>query len=347
MNDITFNPGAIQDTVDVRDFQFGEEIGHASVPFDWNTGFDIENVLGFKLKIKDQGTSSSCGGQAWSYAGHVWDKIIDSENDEKSAFFIYAQTFVQGGGSAGRPNCDVVISQGWGSEVAAPSYINGIPRTESQYQRPQDITPEAKTGAAKDKAFAYANVSLDSDTIAQAIRDNNGCIMGIHGVNNGTWRSTYPLPPTTLSGAWSHWVYFGKAKLMNGKKYFGFANSWGTSVGDNGWQWISEDYINARPGGYPAIWSVWTIVAKSDPVVVALEHHFAHFLKQGDRNNEVQILQKALQIDGCFPSNVDTTTYFGTITANAVKKFQMKYGLNIDGKVGSRTNAKLNSLFDR
>lgn len=345
MNDITFNPGAIQDTPDVRDFHFGEEIGHSSAPFDWSIGYDVESVVG-TLSVKDQGSSSSCGGQAWSTYGEVWDKIIDNEVSEKSAKFVYAQTFVKGGGSAGRTNCDLVINKGWAPEALCLSYFNGMPGSEAFYESPQDITPIARTEALKDRAFAYANVSADIDTIAQAIRDNYGCILGVSGTNNGTWRTDNPQPPTTFTGAWQHWLYAGKARMHNGKKQIGILNSWGIETGDKGWQWLDEEYFTRRVMNLPCIWSTWTIVVKTEPTLVAFAHHFAHFLKYGANDPEVKNLQRALQLEGCFPMNVNTTTYFGQITLNAVKLFQKKYGLKVDGVVGTNSNAKLNSIFD-
>lgn len=353
MNDIDFNPGAIKDTPDIRDFQFGEEIGHASAPFNWTAGYDIEATCelflnrDFKLKVKDQGVSGSCGGQAWATYGEVWDVIVDTEDSEKSAKFIYAQTHVQPAGSGGRENCDIVIKQGWSPESLCSSYSNGKPGSEEFYQRKEDITVEARSEALKDRAFAYANVSSDIDMIAQAIRDNYGVVLGITGTNNGTWKSKNPKPPTEFANSWNHWVYAGKARIKNGTKQIGFLNSWGEDTGDNGWQWIDEDYFTKRIMGYPVIWSAWTLAVKNEPPVIAFEHRFVFVLKYGMSGDEVKSLQKALQLEECFPLNVNTTTYFGSITLGAVKKFQQKYGLKVDGIVGRQTNEKLNQLFDR
>lgn len=347
MNDIDFNPGAVKDTIDVRDYHFGEEIGFSSSPFDWTVAYDVETIVGIKLTVKDQGSSSSCGGQAWASYGEVWDKVIDNQHQEKSAKFIYSQTFVGNGGSAGRTNCELVKDKGWAPESLCASYSNGKPGDEAFYQRPKDIAPEAFTEALKDRAFAYATVSVDIDTVAQAIRDNYGCIIGITGTNNGTWRTDNPQPPVTFQGSWNHWVYAGKARMRNGIKQIGFLNSWGTTTGDQGWQWIDEEYFTRRIMGYSPIWNVWTLVVKDEIIPPAFSHHFVFVQKYGMANKEVKALQLALQLDGCFPKNVNTTTYFGQITLNAVRTFQKKYGLKIDGIVGTNTNAKLNELFDK
>lgn len=329
--------GAIIDTPDIRDYKFGEEIGHASLPFDWDKGFDIEEKTGRKIEYKDQAQTSSCGGFAWSYYGQVLDNLIDNEFQVKSPKFIYAHTHVTGGGSAGRTNCELVRNKGWGNEVDCPL---PIPLTEESVTNLSDITPEAFKNALKDRALSYAYIPLDVDTIAQAIRDNNGCIFGITGQNNGTWRSAFPKIPTKLDHTtWNHWVYVGKCKIIKGKKYFGFINSWG-DVGDNGWQWISEDYINFTYQGRSAIFGTWTLVAKKDDPEIIVKP-ITKLLKFRMNDPQVKILQKILKDKGFFPGSVSCTEYFGNITLISVKKFQKHVKLSEDGIVGPKTLEKL------
>lgn len=316
--------GAIKDTPDIRDFQYAD-VGMSLPPFDWEKGYDVEDVIGRKLKVKDQNGSGSCGGQAWSYYGEV----LDPDNEEKSAKFIYAHTFVKPAGSAGRTNCNLVIDKGWGDEDKTPSYDNGLPPEEEFMQRKSDITKEAFIDALLDKGLSYANVYSNVDSIAQAIANNKGCIIGITGKNNGTWTTKFPLPPTIVDNScWNHWVYVGKAKMIDGKKYIGFINSWGERVGENGWQWITEDYIKSN-----LVWSVWTMVYNF-PKPVNL-YKFTITMRQGSRGSEVKELQKrvnALPLDGVF----------GPITKKAVQDWQIKHNLVGDGIVGPLTRAELN-----
>ncbi|TYR81233.1 endopeptidase [Priestia megaterium] len=62
-------------------------------------------------------------------------------------------------------------------------------------------------------------------------------------------------------------------------------------------------------------------------------------LKQGMKHQDVKQLQQVLKNKGYFKGN--TTTYFGPLTANAVKAFQRKNGLATDGIVGKGTYGKL------
>ena len=250
MNDVTKKgTGAIKDLPDPRDYKFSQIAGSLP-PFDWDKGYDVEEAIGKKLTVKDQDGSGSCGGQAWS----IYGEAIDPDHEIKSAKFIYAQTFVPPAGSGGRENCNLVIEKGWGDEDKTPSYDNGQPPCEAFMERKEDITEEAMEHAMIDQALSFANVSINIDTIAQAIRENKGCIIGITGKNNGTWTSKFPIRPDVLNNeTWNHWVFCGKAKLINGKKYIGFLNSWGKDVGEYGWQWISAEYLTS-----PFVWSAWT-----------------------------------------------------------------------------------------
>lgn len=311
--------GAIVDKKDKRDYQF-RDVAMGLAPFDWIIGYDVEELIGKKIKVKDQNGSGSCGGQAWSYYGEV----LDPDLEEKSAKFVYSHTFVLPAGSAGRTNCDLVIEKGWGDESLTTSYDNGLPPGESFMQRKSDITPEAYADAFVDRGLSYANVESNIDAIALAIRENKGCIIGITGKNNGTWTSKFPLPPNKVDrDSWNHWIYCGKAKMINGKKYIGFLNSWGEGVGDKGWQWISEDYIK-----YPLVWSVWTMVYYF-PLF-----KFTKTLRFGNYNDDVKQLQKRLGLsqDGIF----------GLRTRYAVVQYQKKHGLKADGIVGPLTIKVLN-----
>lgn len=256
------NTGALKDTYDPRDYQW-KNLAKGKSEFNWEEGFDIEKKLGHRILPKDQNGSFSCGGQAWAYYGEVLEELYDGTYNPMSAKFIYAHTVAPGGGSAGRTNCDFVIKNGWGLESLTPSYDNGNAPDEPFMTRIDDITEEAYKEAKKNKALVYANTGTYIDDVAQAIKENNGVIIGIDGQDNGTWRTEFPAPPNDVtSSVWRHWVYAGKAKIIDGKKHIGFINSWGSSTGKNGWQWISEDYFNTYVPRYRefAVWSGWTLV---------------------------------------------------------------------------------------
>jgi len=79
---------------------------------------------------------------------------------------------------------------------------------------------------------------------------------------------------------------------------------------------------------------------------------FSTDLYKGLTSNDVKDLQKALNLDpatrvassGAGAPGYETT-YFGTLTEAAVKKFQAKYGISTTGYVGPLTRAKLNELY--
>ena len=76
------------------------------------------------------------------------------------------------------------------------------------------------------------------------------------------------------------------------------------------------------------------------------DYHFDKDLYFGLRNTDVVELQDALKFDGCFPTDVPSTGYFGSITLDSVKLFQRKYQIKpVLGYVGPLTREKLNQLF--
>ena len=237
INSQDFGKGGLLSPYDIRDYWYtpaprGE--------IDWEKGFDIENKVG-KITIKNQGKSGSCGGQAWSYYGEVLEAIATKSYEPRSARWIYSHTFAPGGGSRGSDNCNFVVKYGFAKEDDATSYEKGKVPSESFMETVPELTAVALDEAQTSKALSYLKVTTDIDTIANAILEHNGVIMAIYGQNNGTWHSAYPKRP--MGKVWCHWLYVGKFKMIDGKKYIGVINSWGDKIGEKGIQWIGEEYF--------------------------------------------------------------------------------------------------------
>ena len=77
-----------------------------------------------------------------------------------------------------------------------------------------------------------------------------------------------------------------------------------------------------------------------------------NFLKNGSESNDVKTLQMGLIKEGVYKEAV-VSGYFGTLTENAVKNFQVKYGIiNYGtpettgyGNFGPKTQQKFNEIF--
>lgn len=351
--------GALPRRIDPRDYKYASsEVAGATVSvFDWSVGYDVENDishaigLGFQLPTKDQGQAGSCGGEAISAYGQAITAYFLKERAEKSAKAPYAQVCVPGGGSNDKDLANIYVKQGIYKEALVPSYPSlGVPPTEAFMERVGDISPAARIDAAKEAAMvAYSFPSMDIDTIAGVVRDCKGVVLGLYGTNNGTWLSMHPKPPTSAElasgqGVWSHYMFGGKAFVVNGKKTIFVKQSWGNKIPNNGWQMLDEDYF--RSG---AIWSAMALIVSDKPASVPT-HVFAHDIHHGETSSEVTALQTFLAYDGCF--NLPPTGYYGPITAQAVLRFQIKYGLasvasleQLGGNsVGPLTRTKLNSL---
>lgn len=63
-------------------------------------------------------------------------------------------------------------------------------------------------------------------------------------------------------------------------------------------------------------------------------------LRRGDSGEDVSILQQKLKSQG---ADISVDGKFGSATEQAVKDFQKTYGLTVDGVVGPKTWAALNS----
>lgn len=308
--------GAIVEPRQKSDFKYKDLVGYAPQPFDWETGFELPEI-----EAKDQNQSSSCGGFACSYFMETLFGQI------KSPKFIYSLAKdIRYRGTSKIGLCSTLKNIGSCDETVCPSFKDGV-CTEEFVSNREDITQEMKDLASKSKILVYSNVNFDFESIAQALRDNKGVIIGLTGTNNGTWRTEYPMSTNgaELQYCWRHWLFVTGARLINGKKHIKVLNSWG-NVGNKGYQWLNEAHTKD-------IWEAFTFTKASDYV-------FTQTLRLGMRNTHVGMLQKKLKELGYF--NHSVTSLFGTITLSAVRKFQKDNGLFADGIVGKKTNFALN-----
>lgn len=285
-------------------------IGRSSKPFDWSTTFQVPELV-----TKDQGQSGSCGGQATAYREEILEGV------PQSAKSIYSLCFVPGGGSGEQGLWGVIKNTGVSKESDVPSYDNGQPPSEAFME---DTSWNRKFSVADSSNVVYVN--LDIESIAEAVRDNNGIILGIYGSDNGTWLSSNPSAPTIpTSQCWCHWVFVGGVGMFNGKKAIRIKNSWGSSVGENGWQWLTEDYA-------PYFWTAWTFLDAPKPQP---KFQFTKDLSYKMTDPDVGQLQLRLGLS-------TPTNYFGAWTLLKLIYLQYNNGLPLSGKVDQTTRNFLN-----
>ena len=280
----TFGKGAVRDEKDDRDLPF-DKIASAAAPMtdaDWQAGFDIEKKLNFTLPIKNQFSSYSCVGQGWSYYTAILNMIETGVYDEVSAKAIYSQIFIPSlNGAQLRDAAKLIVNWGAVFENIVKSYKDDGTTDEPFMEDISWITPAIIQMAKALEAKEYRLIiSYSMDIFAQAIRDNNGIVAGVEGIDNGTWSSCEPKAPTGQP-VWGHCLYFGKYGVDSKGKYIATPNSWGKRKTDSqhpdGWQRLRSDWF-ANQGLY--LFNPWTLVDK--PNVMTNNKDMITIKKQGE-----------------------------------------------------------------
>lgn len=277
--------------------------------FDWEKGFDIRNVLGADIDIKDQEKSLSCVGQGWSYQIWVYEVLElmekyqtdlkglyeqhGSEVAEVSAKAIYSQIALSNGGAYIYKGAKLVCNWGALSEMLVPSHKEDG-SVDEEFMRDLSWQSEhldrlAKILAGKDYRVIRSQDSIDS--YAQAIEANFGVVGGVLGQNGHGWGSSErPTPPVLSAGkVWGHCLWFGAAGTDQYGKFMATPNSWGKKKwmpskkwkpGDPvgyGWQKIYVDYVKAE-----FMFDPWTYTDKLNINPKIMENDFVKIVKDED-----------------------------------------------------------------
>jgi len=179
--------------------------------------------------------------------------------------------------------------------------------------------------------FPYADAGA---TALDAVDGNlTNSIVVVNGVNNllgGTYTVTYNVTDAAGNIASTvtrtvHVVPVGSGSAAPGAVPSGGGGGGGSFVA------VSTPAANSTPTSQGQVLGATT------------SFNFTRALVAGTRGTEVAELQKKLIAEKLLSPGL-ATGFFGSLTANAIKAFQKKYGIEQTGTVGPKTRAQLNKL---
>lgn len=301
-----------------------------------------------KFPIFNQNGSGSCVAQTEGKELGIMRWLKDKNYVHFSATDIYQQRANRP--AAGMSAVDargIVKRNGATLEVLAPS--QGL--TDEQ----MDATVIEPYKRQVGQVFAVPNylefVNGDMESIASFIQTTGKGVMVWFYFKYEEWTDhpTIKFPSLELAAPSTirHSVTAVDFALVNGKKCLIIEDSWGPQYGLSGQRVIDIDFFKARNyyAGY-----LMNFKFDEQAVPAKPKHTFNVDLVFEMEGPEVVALQDCLKYEGLFPSNAQSTGYFGAITRKAVQDFQVKYGIATQasagyGRVGPLTRAKLNTLF--
>ena len=316
-----------------KDIQFGEVVASATEviwveksPDEWRS-----------FPIFNQGNSGSCVAQTLKKMLGVYVWIKTGVFVFLSASHIYKRRKNKPAGGMGGADALQIAGVGTTLEQFAPSEKMSDAQMDNV-----DVKPfMEKIGEIFKIGKPVVGPIKDIETVASIIQQTEKAVMVwfyfSSGKNPKEWvdvpRLIYPdLDMNATTGVARHSVAAVDFCLWEGKKALIIEDSWGGDTAIEGRRVITEEFFNAR-NWYTAHFMNFAFEEQSTP-----KPHY---------DGSVKSLQDCLRHYGTFPSNVDSTGFFGTITKQAVNDFQVKEKLHATGTgtVGPLTKARLLELY--
>lgn len=249
---------------------------------------------------------------------------------------IYVRRTNAGGGMYLPEALDIARKHGATLESLVPSENLG----ESAQNSKNGITPETDKIAQRYKSAGRVALPIDIDAIAAITTMGKGVLLGFR-FDYDEW-TDMPTVNEKSRQECGHGVAGVDNVLLNGRPYIVIDDSWGPGYAKFGQRHISNEFLKRR-----CFYAGYTMNFEYKPDDNKPSYRFTRWLKRGDRNSDVVALQNILKYEGMFPTNVDSTGFYGPVTQRGVLLFQQKYvGSNNGGaQAGPQTIAKLNEMF--
>lgn len=359
-----------------KDYHLGEIVASVN-PVNWT---EKPKEQWRKFPIYNQNGSGSCVAQTMAKLLGILYWLKNNNYIHFSATHVYQRRSNKpSGGMAGVDAFDIA-RKGVTLEELAPSQN----MTDAQMDGYKIENYKEKVG----EIFSipkYVQLPIkDIDTIASVIQTTNKAVMVWFYFKIDEWTERpfvkYPNLDVSATDTARHSITAVDYTLVNGKKALIVDDSWGSSFALAGQRIIDEDFFKARNffAAYPLNFVFDDQTQPSPepqpspvpaPVPGKPKYNFTQkliFIPWDTTNNQpsdtilhenqksdVKVLQDVLKYEGFFPTNTDSSGYYGSITAKGVLAWQKKHTVasteeldSLGGKtIGPKSLEKLNALY--
>lgn len=352
MSDI-FVSGALPDErpieAKLKDFKFDEIVASAA-PVTW---VEKPQSQWRKFPIFNQNGSGSCVAQTEAKELGIMRYLKDGVYVHFSATDIYQRRLNKPSAGMWAEDARNIIRNGGATlEVLAPSQS----MTDAQMDAYKVEPYKRQVGDIFKVPNYLALSSGDEEKIGSVIQTTGKGVMIWFYFKIDEWTEApvvkYPSLTVDSPDVLRHSVCGVEVTLRSGVKGIVIDDSWGSSFGLIGQRFISQDFLRAR--NYH---TSYLMNFQFDGTVVPKPRYtFTRDLRFSEivtTDPDVKVLQDILKYEGLFPTNTESTGYYGAITAKGVLSWQKKYKIASDaeldalgGKVcGPKTRAKLNEIY--
>lgn len=265
-----------------------------------------------KYTVRDQDGSGSCVSQAIAKGFEVLYKIETGKNLVFSATPIYQKR-------KNAPEAGMFIHDAFTIAIKDGT----CPEVNCKSQKMTDIEMDRARipenfDALNDflDAIAYVSMPADFDYIAAWVEKYGYASIHIAADYN-SWARDFPKLGSRNRGI-RHAVAAVDAVTYNNVQYLVIEDSWGAFGDFKGQRLLSREVFNdmfTRGAGFTQLKYNVNDIVSFEPFKVWMEF--------GQRSDEIKRLQDFLKAKGYFPSNQESTGFYGNITALAVYNYQI------------------------
>lgn len=328
-----------------KDYTFKEVVA-AAAPVNWIEKSDAEIR---KFPDQQQDGSGSCVAQTIKKLA-----LVNLFNKEKSievfsATFIYQQR-------SNKPSSGMIGVEAFDIWANTGITLESLLSSENMDDAAMDamkVEQYEKDVAAIFKIKNHVGWNAPSsafEEIASVIQQTGKGVMTWFYFTSPEWSLQFPTvqtPGLALADALKHSVAAVDFCLRNGKKYLVIEDS--AHFGGLTRRFISEEFFAAR-----CWFARYAMSFQFDAQTITKPHYvFSKVLEFGITDPDVKALQDILKFEGLFPSNTESTGYYGAITAKALLQWQIAHAVastdelnQLAGRrVGPKTINVLNSIY--